>query len=176
DLADAIVEDVAARGFAASVADFAQRHELGHAAHDLVERNHDLRRPNAIFFQRHELDEANGHAFLAREAAEGGDLVIVEAAQEHAIDLHRIEPGTLRGADSSQHAIVAVGYARDARELFRSDSVHRNRDPAQPGIGQGLRHLGHQMAIGGDSNVERTAFRCEHATQLAHHFHNALAQ
>src|SRR5271157_578596 len=88
DLADAIVEDITARGFAAGVADFAQRHEFSHAAHDLVERDHDLRRPDAVFFQRHELDEADSDAFLTREAAEGGDLVVVEAAQEHAIDLH----------------------------------------------------------------------------------------
>src|SRR5664280_3651195 len=87
DLADAVLEDIAAGGLAVRVADFAQRHELGHAAHDLVEGHDDLRRPDAAFFQRHEFDEADGNAFLARKAAEGSDLIVVEAAQEHAIDL-----------------------------------------------------------------------------------------
>src|ERR1035441_8048976 len=133
DLANAVVEDIAARGLAARVSDFAQLHELGHAAHNFVEGHDDLRRPHAVFFQRHEFDETDGDAFLAREAAKGGDLIVVEAAHQDTVDLHGAEPGTLRGADSGQHAFVAVGHARNAREFSGIDGVHRYRYPRQAG-------------------------------------------
>ena len=94
---------IAARGLAARVTDLAQRHEFGHALHDFLQRDHDLRRPHAIFFQRHELDEAHDHAFFARELAEGGDLVVIEAAQQNAIDLYRIQPDALGRANSREH-------------------------------------------------------------------------
>src|SRR5580704_1772414 len=68
DLTDAVLENVAPGGFAAHVSDFAQGHEFGHAAQDLVERDHDLGGPHAIFFQGHELDKADGDTLLPREA------------------------------------------------------------------------------------------------------------
>src|ERR1017187_6209510 len=111
DLADAVLEDIAAGGLAAHMSNLAQRHELSHAAHNFVEGHDDLRRPNAAFFQRHEFDETDGNAFLACKAAEGSDLIVVEAAQEHAIDLDWAEPGALCSADSGKHAFVAVGDA-----------------------------------------------------------------
>ena len=158
------------------LADLAQRHELSHARENFVERDHDLRRPHAIFFQRHELDEAHEHAFFAREAAEGGDLVVIEAAQQNAIDLHRIQPGALRGANSCQHALVGVGHAGDAGEALGIDRIHRNRDARKAGVGQRLRQLGQQMSVGGEGDVERLAFERLHAGQLAHHVDQAAAQ
>src|ERR1039457_6516412 len=100
DLANAVFKHVAAGGLAVRVADFAQRHELSHAALNFVEGHDDLLRPHAVFFQRHEFDEADGDAFLAREAAKGGDLIVVEAAHQDTVDLDWADPGTLRGADS----------------------------------------------------------------------------
>src|SRR5664279_3502187 len=90
DLANAVVEDIAAGGLAARVADFAQRHELGHAPHNFVEGHDDLRRPHTVFFQRHEFDETDGDAFLAREAAKGSDLILYTsdaADEEDSVDL-----------------------------------------------------------------------------------------
>src|ERR1035441_509061 len=81
DLADTIFKAVAAGGFTALVFDFLQRHELGHATHDLVQGDDDLRRPDGVFFQWHELDKSNDNAFLASEVTEGCDLVVVETAQ-----------------------------------------------------------------------------------------------
>src|ERR1039458_5891464 len=117
DLTNAVFKHVTAGGLAVRVSDFAQRHELSHAAHNFVEGHDDLRRPHAVFFQGHEFDETDGADFPAGKAAEGGDLIVIETAHEDAVDLDGAEPGTLRGADSGQHAFVAVGYPRDAREF-----------------------------------------------------------
>src|SRR5271165_2292334 len=176
DLADTVFEDVAPCRLAPRVLDFTHWHEFSHASHDLIQRYDDLGRPHTIFFQRHELDEADGDALFAREAAEGGNLVVVESAQQHAVDLDRTKPCLLRGTDPRKYAIVAVGHARDAREFLYIHGVHRNRDARKAGIGQRLRHLGQQVSVGGDCDVERMAFERAHAAQLAHHLHDAFAQ
>ena len=56
------------------------------------------------------------------------------------------------------------------------DRVHRDRDPRQTSISQGLRHFGQQMAVGSDRNIEWLAFERLHCAQLGHHLHDALAQ
>src|SRR5271166_6901075 len=75
DLADAIVEAVAARGFRSCPPNFDERTVLAHAHENFVESNDRPRRPGAAFFQRHEFDEAHGDALFAGEHAEGNDLV-----------------------------------------------------------------------------------------------------
>ena len=145
-------------------------------SHDFVERDDDLRRPHAVFLQRHELDEAQGHAFFAREASEGGNLIVVEAAQQDAVDLHRIQADTLRRADSLEYALVSVRHAGDAREALGIDRIHGDRDTRQSGVGEWLRHLGQQMSIGGEGDVERLAFERLHRRQFPHHVDEALAQ
>src|SRR5437868_12638224 len=89
NFADAICESVAASCLADSARDLTQRHEVGHPTDDLLEGHDNFRRPDAIFFQRHEFDETDDDILFAGEAAKGGNLVIVEAAHEDAIDLHR---------------------------------------------------------------------------------------
>src|SRR3954467_364189 len=75
DLTDAVIEPKAARRFAALMFDFDQRPELLHLAENLVKRDHDFRRPHPVFFQRHELDEAQHYTFFARKLSEWDDLV-----------------------------------------------------------------------------------------------------
>src|SRR2546423_4198911 len=106
--ADAVIENIAARGFAALMRDLYQRLELRHAGDDFVERDNDFRRPDAIFFERHEFDEAHDDVFFAREHAEWDDLVFVESAQQNTIDLHRVETGTAGGADAGPHAFKSL--------------------------------------------------------------------
>src|SRR5580704_13305951 len=118
DFPDAVLEDVATGCLTACVTNFAQRHKLSHAAHDFGERDHDLWRPHAVFFQRHEFDEAHGDAFFAGKVAKRSDLVIVEAAHQDAVDLDRAKPGTLRGADSRKNAFVSVRHTRNAGEAL----------------------------------------------------------
>src|SRR5262249_916158 len=88
DLADAVVEMVAARGLAPSVREIDQGPVLSHARNDLLERNHDRRRPGPVFLQRHELNETDDDALFTGKHTEGNDLIFIKAAHQDAIDLH----------------------------------------------------------------------------------------
>ena len=104
----------------------------------LVEADDGVRRPDAVFFERHELDEADDDAFAAGELGEGHDLVVVEAAQQDAVDLDRAEAGGLGGADAGEHALVAAGDAGDAGEVVGIDGVHADGDAGEAGVAQRL--------------------------------------
>src|SRR5258707_6100059 len=93
DLAESIVKRVASRGLAGRVGKLAHGTELVQLFQDLVHSDDDVRRPHAVFFQRHELDKTDHHALIAGEAGEFDDLVLVKAAQEHAVDRYRLEAG-----------------------------------------------------------------------------------
>src|SRR6202041_1494651 len=104
DFPHTIVESVAARGFTGVVG--GQSHQRAKAVElvdHLLQRNDYFRGPQAVFFERHELDKANNHALVAREAGKGNDLVIVEAAQQHTVHFDRAQPGTLGRAQSRQY-------------------------------------------------------------------------
>ena len=123
--------------------------------HDFIQRNDDVRRPEPIFFERHELDEADDHALLRENSAKGIDLVFVEAAQKDAVNFHRPEARSLRGAHPGEHLLKAAGNARDAREGFGIDGVHAHGNAGKARIAQRLRQAGKQMAVGGDGEIER---------------------
>ena len=88
-LADLAVAIDAAREGVYSAAD---------AIDDLTESDHDLGRPKPTLFERHELDEPHHDIFFARKPRKALDLVVIEAAQQHAVDLDRPQPGALCGA------------------------------------------------------------------------------
>src|SRR6266481_10063822 len=91
NLAQAIGEAISPRRFAALVRNLLQRQILGHTRENLVECYHNLRSPNAVLFERHEFDEAHHHSLFPRELPKVDDLIFIEAAQQHAIDLYGIE-------------------------------------------------------------------------------------
>src|SRR5208282_2865993 len=154
DFTDAVVEGIAARGFAGAVGGQGnQGAKTVELAHHLLERDDYLRGPQAVFFQRHELDKANDHALVAREAGKGDNLIVVEAAQQHTVHFDRAQPCTLSSAHSSQHFVEATGNPRDALEGGRVNGVHADRNPAKPSARQGSRHLGQQVPVGGDGKV-----------------------
>src|SRR5436190_7728372 len=154
DLADAVVETIAAGGLTAGARNLDQRPVLAHALEDFIERDHGRRRPYAIFFERHELDEADHHAFFTREHSERNDLIFVESAHEPAIDFERPETGATCGANSGEHVVVTSGHARDSREAVGIDGVHADGNAVESGIFEGLRHVGKEMSVGGDGDVE----------------------
>ena len=53
------------------------------------QRNNHIWFPDAALFQRHKFYEADGDLFFLCEPAESLDLILVEAAQQNAIHLHR---------------------------------------------------------------------------------------
>ena len=106
-------------------------------------------------FERHELDEADDDVFVARELGEGFDLVVVEAAQQDAVDLDGAEAGVLGGADAVEDALEAAGNAGDAGEGFGVDRVHADGDAGEAGVFERRGEVCEQMAVGGEGDVER---------------------
>src|ERR1700694_4395745 len=77
DFANAILEFVTSSRFTALVWNLDKAAVRCHALQDLVQRDHDVARPDATFFERHKLDEAHHHAFFTRELAETYDLIVI---------------------------------------------------------------------------------------------------
>src|ERR1700742_4042710 len=148
DLPYPIVEGIAPRGLTRVVR--GKRHKRAEAVQffdHLRERHNYIRRPQAIFFQGHELDKTNNHAFVSREAGEGDDLVVIEAAQQHAVDLDRPQPGALCGAQPGQHFLKAARHTGNTGEGYRVDRVHADRDAVEASLRQGRGHLSQQMPV-----------------------------
>src|SRR5690348_15108634 len=176
DLAQAVVKGVAPRGFAGRVGQLAHRTKMIQLLQDLIHANHNIRRPYAVFFKGHEFNEAHHHAFLAGEAGELDDLVFIEAAQQDAIHLHRFQADTFRGANAGEYVVITFGNASDACELLRIHGIHAHGRAAQPGVFERLYHLGQQVAVGGDGDIERLAVEGAQLRELADKTNQAAAQ
>src|SRR6202140_1944119 len=134
NLDDAIREAIPPRCFALSVGNLLERHKLSHARKNFIQGDYDYWRPNAIFFERHELDEAHHHMFFARELSEVGDLIFIESAQQHAVDLYRIDPRLPRCAHPGQNDFESIGNPGDASEPFRIYRIHAHGDAIESSI------------------------------------------
>ena len=92
-------------------------------------------------------------------------LVVVEAAQQHAVDFERGEAGGARGANAAQHGVEAARDAGDALEGGRVYGVHAHRDAVES---RGFERSGQrveQMAVGGEGKIERLAPGGAHAAR-----------
>src|SRR3954454_22320560 len=89
DLTNAVVEAIAPRCFAVLVRNLVQRPIFSHTLENFIQGYNHLRRPYAIFFERHELDKAYDYPLLARELAKWDDLVFVEGSHQYAVHLDR---------------------------------------------------------------------------------------
>ena len=92
--------------------------------------------------------------FLAREHAEGNDLVFVEAAHQHAVHFERPQAGAAGSTNASKHVIVSVRHASDAGKALGIDRVHGNGHAAETCILEWLRQIGEQVTVGGEGNIE----------------------
>src|ERR1019366_2498596 len=109
NLALAIAEAIAPRRFARLVRHLLQRQILRHAGDDLIEAHDDFRRPDAVLFERHEFDEAHHHPLFPREHPKRNDLILIESAQEHAIDFYRIaSPPAVKRALPPAHSRIRL--------------------------------------------------------------------
>src|SRR5581483_4753233 len=124
DFPHTVIEPVPARSLAAGMWNLVQRTVLGHALEDFVQGDHHRGRPDAVFLERHELDEADDHTLLARKHPEWNDLVFVEAPHEHAINFERPEPGMAGSANPGENMIESAGNARDTGEAVGIYGVH----------------------------------------------------
>jgi hypothetical protein len=165
DLADSVAESVAFGGLAEGVGgEFDEACGCGaggtpgvEACKDLVQGDYGFGCPGFIFFQWHELDEADDDALAAGELGEGFDLRVVEAAEEDAVDLDRTEAGGLGGANAGEDALVAAGDAGDEGEGVGVDCIHADGDAGETCAGERCGERFEQMAVGGEGDVERAA-------------------
>ena len=91
---------------------------------------------------------------LRENSAKLLDLVIVESAQQNAVDLDRSEADCLRLADARQNPVEAARNAGDRGEGLRVDGVHADGDAVQSGIFERLRQAFEQVAVGGEGDIE----------------------
>ena len=103
-------------------------------------------------------------------------MIFVEATQQNAIHLHRVEAGALRRSNARQHAVISVRHARDARKALGIDRIHADADAIEARIFERLRDLGEEVAVGGERNFRLLALESAQLGQIAHEFDDALAQ
>ena len=176
ELADSVVKAVAPRGRAGFVGNFVEGCKAGHALQNLFKRHHHIRTPHPALFQRHELDEAHRDLLLAGKTAKGFHLVLVEAAQKHAVDLHRPQPHLPGRANPFQYLLVAALDARDAGKALRIHGVHADGDAPQPSLPQWHGHDGQQMPVGGQRQLRSVALGGAQRGQLADQLQKVVAQ
>ena len=73
---------------------------------------------------------------LAAERGEVDDLVVVDAALDDGVDLHRVEAGLLGGLDAVEHVVELVAAGHLAGTSLAIERVEADVDPAQPGVAQ----------------------------------------
>src|SRR5579872_1776776 len=134
---------------------FNQRPIFAHTGKDFFERDYSRGGPGAVFFERHEFDKAHDHAFFARKHAERDDLVLVEAAHQHAIYFERPQPGTARGANAGQHVLIPAGHARNPRKAVGIHCVHTDGHTIEASVFKWLGEVSKKMAVGSEGEVER---------------------
>src|SRR4030095_12484597 len=118
----------------------------------LFARNDHFAPPDFAVVERHEFDEADARALLAGEPGEADRLVIVDAANRHAIDLDRAQAGFDRGLNAVQHLRQFVA-AREQREAGRRQRVETDRDALQSRVFEPLRAATQEMRVGGHRQV-----------------------
>src|SRR5437764_11723678 len=117
DFTFAVIEGVTPRGLTEFIGKLAHGTKRIQLFQNFIHGDDDVRRPHAVFFQRHEFNEPDNHALFPREAREFDDLVFIETAQKNAVDLYWLQPSALGGTDTGQHTVIAIGNAGNAGEL-----------------------------------------------------------
>src|SRR5271154_4947109 len=117
------------------------------AGDDFAQGDDHLRAPEAVFFEGHEFDEADDDVFAAGEVGEGFDLVVVESAEQDAVDFDAMEAGGLGGTDAANDSGIAAGNAGYALEYGLIDGVHADGDAGQAGVFEGLGEALEEMAV-----------------------------
>ena len=169
--AGAVGESVAAGGFAGRVGrERAQWVNFDDALDNFAERHDHGWAPEAVLFKRHELDEPDDDVFAAGEMSKALDLIVVETAQEDAVDFDALEAGFLGGADAADDCGIAAWDAGDAFEGRLVDGIHAHGYAAQAGGFQRCGQVFEEMAVGGDGDVQRLAGGGTPACQLLDHY------
>ncbi len=150
--------------------------DAANALDDFGDRYDDFGRPEAAFLERHEFDKPDHDGFTAGEVGEAFDLVVVEAAEQDAVNLERSEAGFAGGAHAAQNGVEAAWDAGDALESGRVHRVHADSDAMEAGGAQRDGERLEQVAVGGESEIERVAGLGAQAGEFLNHLDEASAQ
>ncbi len=177
DLAAAV--DIApAAGHLADVlrVDRLQRQHRVDLLHDLPGRDDVIHPPPVGRADVHELDEPQHERRAMEVLRERDDVVVVQAALDHHIDLDRAEADLLGHVDRVQH----LGH-REVDVVHRAERlivqrIQRDRDPLQACVIQGLGLDGQGGPVRGQRDVQRLALVGPHGGQVRDQLLDALAQ
>ncbi len=122
------------------------------AAMDFGRGHHKTTIPVPVRVERHEFDESHDDAALAGEAGKGLHLIIINAPDEHRIDLCRREPRVLRGIDAVHYCREGFG-ARDFLEFRTIQRIEADIDTSQPGLDESLAAFRQQVPIRGHRQI-----------------------
>ena len=131
---------------------------LGESREDLVGGDHAAAVPAVLRVERHLLDEAQLVAALHAPAQQRGPLVLVEAPQQHRVDLDGGEPGLGGGLEPGDDVVEAVAQ-RDPVEHLRVGGVEADVDPVEAGGGQRVGRAAQPEGVRGDGGARRPRHR-----------------
>src|SRR5208282_1331373 len=103
-------------------------------------------------------------------------LVVIKAAQQHAVDFKRAQAGLARRANAAENLLETAWNSRDALKDLRVYRVHAYRDAIQAGGLQRLGEVLEKMTVGGDRQVERLTVNSAQAGEFANEFQQSAAQ
>jgi len=177
DFAYAILKSVAASGFARCMgSEWAQRKDLAQARNDFSEWDNHFGGPQAAFFEGHEFNETDNDVLLAGKVGESFHLIVVEAAQQDAVDFDRPQASFLRGANPANDRGKAAGDARDSLKCGLIHGIHADGNTMQASGGQRRGQFSKQVPVGRDGYVERLALGRSPACEFADNLWKIAAQ
>jgi hypothetical protein len=100
----------------------------------------------------HVLDEAKRVPEFAEARRQRDDLVLVDAALDDGVHLHR-QPGRARSRDPVEDAVDGEVDVVQGAELLVVERVEADGDPAEAGVGERLRLLREEGAVGRQRQV-----------------------
>ena len=117
-----------------------------------------LQAPGIGIAHVHVFDETHRKPVGSAEFDQRDDFIVVQAANNHGVDLDRIEPGAVRREDAGQDLfqIAALG---DLPEPFGIECVQADVDPAQSCGAKGGRSFSQKRAVGRKAQVFQTGQR-----------------
>ena len=106
---------------------------------------------------RHEFEEANGERVVARELEPAFDLILVEALEQHRVDVDGAEPGGRGGLDAAPD-LVDEAVARNHGVAVGAERIDAHIDAAQSRRSERFSLLCEQQPVGGQRRYREGCF------------------
>ena len=139
--------------------------QLRHAGEDLLRGQKALRRPRRAHAHRHQLDEPHLPRLFCRQANKVADLIVIHAAEQHAVELDVLEARALRRLDAAQR-VFQLACARDLAVALRSERIKTDVQPVHAGCLQRRSQLFQPRAVRGQAKLLDPGDCAQHGAQL----------